>query len=317
VHKVCAACCIAYYMAGRAARVFGAVRAESAILEPGLPCPFAMIRYDLHCHSTYSDGLLPPAEVVRLAAAGGVDVLALTDHDETAGLPEARAAAQDAGIALVNGAELSVTWEGETIHVVALRIDPSNATLSAGLAQVRSGRDARARRIADSLAAAGIPDAFEGAAVYVTSKALISRTHFARFLAETGHARDARDAFKRFLTPGKPGYVAHAWASLPDALSWIRTAGGSAVIAHPGRYKITAADMRRLLAEFRDGGGAAIEVLSSSHTPAQNEEFTTLARVFGLKGSCGSDYHGPGESWMAFGDLPPLPAGTTPVWSDW
>jgi 3',5'-nucleoside bisphosphate phosphatase len=290
---------------------------ESAILEPGVGCPFAMLRYDLHCHSTYSDGLLPPAEVVRLAAARGVDVLALTDHDETAGLPEAHAAAQEAGITLVNGSELSVTWEGHTIHVVALRIDPSNAALQTGLAGVRSGRDGRARRIAESLASAGIADAFEGARAYVTSEALISRTHFARFLAETGHVRDVKDAFKHFLTPGKPGYVPHAWASLPDALSWIRAAGGDAVVAHPGRYKVSAADMRRLLAEFRDGGGAAIEVLSSSHTPAQNQEYTTLARVFGLKGSCGTDYHGPGESWMEFGDLPPLPAGTTPVWSDW
>jgi hypothetical protein len=276
-----------------------------------------MLRYDLHCHSTYSDGLLPPAEVVRLAAARGVDVLALTDHDETAGLPEARAAAQEAGIALVNGSELSVTWEGQTIHVVALGIDPSNATLLSGLADVRAGRDTRARRIADSLAAAGIADALDGARAYVTSEALISRTHFARFLVETGYVRDVKDAFKRFLTPGKPGYVPHAWASLPEALSWIQAAGGDAVIAHPGRYKIAAADTRRLLAEFRDGGGAAIEVLSSSHTLAQNQEYTTLARVFGLKGSCGSDYHGPGESWMEFGDLPPLPAGTTPVWSDW
>jgi len=217
----------------------------------------------------------------------------------------------------VNGSELSVTWEGQTIHVVALRIDPANATLCAGLADVRSGRDARARRIADSLAVAGIPDAFEGARAYVTSEPLIARTHFARFLVDTGHARDVKDAFKRFLTLGKPGYVPHAWASLPDALSWIRAAGGDAVIAHPGRYKLAAADMRRLLAEFRDGGGAAIEVLSSSHTPAQNVEYTTLARVFGLKGSCGSDYHGPGESWMEFGDLPPLPVGTTPVWSHW
>ncbi|MET0345500.1 MAG: 3',5'-nucleoside bisphosphate phosphatase [Casimicrobiaceae bacterium] len=276
-----------------------------------------MIRYDLHCHSTYSDGLLPPAEVVRLAASRGVEVLALTDHDETAGLAEARAAALEAGITLVNGSELSVTWEGETIHVVALGIDPGNATLCAGLADVRSGRDARARRIADSLAGAGIRDAFEGAKVYVTSEALISRTHFARFLVDTGHARDVKDAFKRFLTLGKPGYVPHAWATLPDALSWINAAGGDAVIAHPGRYRLSTADMRRLLAEFRERGGAAIEVLSSSHTPAQNDEYATLARVFGLKGSCGSDYHGPGESWMEFGDLPPLPVGTTPVWSHW
>ncbi|MEO7499867.1 MAG: PHP domain-containing protein, partial [Casimicrobiaceae bacterium] len=226
-------------------------------------------------------------------------------------------AAHEAGIELVNGAELSVTWEGHTIHVVALGIDPANSTLRAGLEDVRSGRDGRARRIADSLAGAGIADALGGAHAYVASEALISRTHFARFLMDTGHARDVKDAFKRFLTPGKPGYVPHTWAALPDALSWIRAAGGHAVVAHPGRYKISEADMRRLLGEFRDGGGAAIEVLSSSHAPAQSREYATLARVFGLKASCGSDYHGPGESWMEFGDLPPLPTGLTPVWSGW
>ena len=276
-----------------------------------------MVRYDLHCHSTYSDGLLPPADVVRLAASRGVDVLALTDHDEIAGLAEAQAAARDAGIRFVNGAELSVSWETHTLHIVGLNLDPTHAPLAEGLADVRAGRDGRARRIAASLAEAGIPDAFEGARVYVTSESLISRTHFARFLVEMGHVRDVKDAFKRFLAPGKPGYVPHAWASLTDALSWIRGAGGDAVIAHPGRYKMSRDDMRRLLGEFRDAGGVANEVLSSSHTADQNDEYATLARVFGLKASCGSDYHGPGESWMEFGDLPALPAGTTPVWSGW
>jgi len=276
-----------------------------------------MLHYDLHCHSTYSDGLLPPADVVRLAASRGVEVLALTDHDETAGLEEAQDAAREAGITLVNGAELSVTWQDHTLHVVALGIDPANKTLHTGLENVRLGRDGRARRIAESLAQAGIHDALEGARAYVTSESLISRTHFARFLAEMGHVHDVRDAFKRFLAPGKPGYVPHDWTSLPDALAWIGAAGGQAVLAHPGRYRVTATDMRHLLAEFRDGGGAAIEVLSSSHTPAQNVEYATLARVFGLKGSCGSDYHGPGESWMEFGDLPPLPVGVTPVWDGW
>jgi len=276
-----------------------------------------MPRYDLHCHSTYSDGLLPPADVVRRAAARGVDVLALTDHDEVSGLAEAQVAAREAGITLVNGSELSVSWEDHTIHVVALGIDPTDATLLAGLAAIREGRDGRARRMAASLAEAGIPDAFEGARVYVTSEALISRTHFARFLVETGHVRDIRDAFKRFLTPGKPGHVAHVWATLSEAIGWIRGAGGKAVIAHPGRYKVTAADMRRLLDDFRAAGGAAIEVVSSSHTPAQYVEYATLARLYGLQASCGTDWHGPGESWMDFGDLPEMPAGTTPVWSDW
>jgi len=277
----------------------------------------AMVRYDLHCHSTYSDGLLPPAEVVRRAALRGVDVLALTDHDEIQGLAEAQAAARDAGIVLINGSELSVSWEDHTIHVLALNVDPAHQALIDGLAAIRTGRDGRARRMAEALAVAGVPDAFEGARVYVTSEALISRTHFARFLVEKGYVRDIKDAFKRYLAPGNPGYVSHVWATLPEAIGWIRGAGGIAAIAHPGRYKITAGDMRRLLGEFRDAGGEGLEVVSSAHSVAQYAEYAGLARVYGLKASCGSDWHGPGESWMDFGELPPLPAGTTPVWSNW
>ena len=276
-----------------------------------------MPKYDLHSHSTYSDGLLTPDAVVRRAALRGVDVFALTDHDDTGGLAEASAAAQDVGITLIPGAELSVSWESHTVHVIALRIDAANPTLAAGLAGIRSGRDARARRMADALADAGIPGAYEGARKYVTSDRLISRTHFARFLVEAGHAKETKDVFRKFLTPGKPGYVKHVWATLPNAVDWIHAAGGFAVIAHPGRYKVSPTGMRRLLGEFRDAGGDGIEVLSPSHTPAQFAEYGTLARVFGLAASCGSDYHGPGEGWLDLGDLPDMPAGITPIWSRW
>jgi predicted metal-dependent phosphoesterase TrpH len=276
-----------------------------------------MLRYDLHCHSTYSDGLLPPAEVVRRAASRGVEVLALTDHDETGGLAEARAAARDAGLRLVDGAELSVSWHDVTLHVVALGIDPDCRELQDGLAAIRTGRDQRAQRMADSLAEAGITGAYEGAAAYVTNERLIGRTHFARFLVETGHVRDTKAAFQHYLTIGKPGYVSHTWATLSQALGWIHAAGGQAVLAHPGRYRVDAAQMRQLLGEFRDMGGDAIEVLSSSHTQAQTSEYARYARVFGLLASSGSDYHGPGESWVDLGDMPELPAGVTPVWQNW
>ena len=276
-----------------------------------------MLQYDLHCHSTRSDGVLSPTDVVRRAASRGVDVLALTDHDELAGLDEAREAAQEAGIVVVPGSELSVTWEGETIHVLGLGIDPRDSPLATGLAGIRNGRDERARRIGEALEVAGIPDAFEGALTYVTSERLISRTHFARYLVESGHVRDMKDAFKRYLTAGKPGYVPHAWASLSQAVTWIRGAGGQAVIAHPGRYKLTASGLRSLVAEFRDLGGAGLEVVSPSHTSAQYAEFAALARAHGLRASCGSDFHGPGESHLDFGDLPPMPFGVEPVWSDW
>lgn len=276
-----------------------------------------MTRYDLHCHSTRSDGLLSPGDVVRRAAGRGVDVIALTDHDEVAGLDEAREASRETGVAFVAGSELSVTWRDTTVHVVALGIDPGDARLAAGLEGVRQGRDARARRIGASLAQAGIDDAFEGALTYVTSERLISRTHFARHLIDKGHARDMKDAFKHFLTPGKPGHVPHVWATLSQAIGWIHGAGGQAVIAHPGRYKVTHAELRELVREFRDVGGEGIEVVSPSHTSAQYDEFAALARVCGLKASCGSDFHGPGESRFDFGELPPLPSGVEPIWSGW
>ena len=246
-----------------------------------------------------------------------MDVLALTDHDEVSGLTEAEDAARSAGITLICGSEVSVTWDDITIHVVALGVDPRNSTLSEGLATNRAGRSTRARRIADALATAGIGGAYEGAMKYVTSEQLISRTHFARHLVDAGHARDMKDVFKRYLTRGRPGYVAHQWAPLSQAVDWIHTAGGQAVIAHPGRYGLNASGMRRLLTEFRDVGGDAIEILSSSHTPAQYVEFATHARVFGLRGSSGSDWHGPDESWMDLGSLPDMPTGVVPVWNDW
>ena len=276
-----------------------------------------MPRYDLHCHSTWSDGLCTPGAVVERAAGRGVDVLALTDHDELGGLPEARAAADERGITLINGVEVSVSWETHTIHVVGLRVDPAEPLLAEGLATVRQGRSERARRMADSLAAVGIRGAYEGALQYVTSERLISRTHFARFLVETGRAAEVKDVFKRYLTRGKPGYVPHQWASLPDALAWIRAAGGQAVVAHPGRYPLSPTAMRRLLGEFRDLGGDAIEVISASHNAAQADEFATYARTFGFAASAGSDWHGPGESWLDLGALPPLPSDLEPVWQRW
>ena len=276
-----------------------------------------MTRYDLHSHSTRSDGLLSPAEVVRRAAARGVDVLALTDHDELAGLAEASDAAREAGIAFIAGAELSVTWRDTTLHVVGLGIDPDDDALAGGLEDVRHGRDARARRIGEALAQAGIPNAFEGALGYVTSERLMSRTHFARYLIEAGYARDMKDVFRRYLSKGNPGYVVHAWPSLAQAVEWIHGAGGQAVIAHPGRYKIDRGERRALFEAFRDLGGDAIEVVSPSHDAAQYREFANTARTFGLRGSCGTDFHGEGESHVDFGDLPPLPPGVDPVWQAW
>ena len=262
-------------------------------------------------------GRSTPALLVARAAARGLDVLALTDHDDTGGIDEACRAAEGTALHVVPGVEISVTWETHTVHIVGLHVDPRESVLAAGLSTIRDGRDARARRIADSLAKAGVGGAYEGARRYVTSDRLISRTHFARFLVEKGYARSMQDAFKRYLRAGKPGYVAHQWADLADAVSWIHAAGGQAVIAHPARYQLTATAMRRLLGEFRDSAGDGIEVFSASQTTAEAEESARCARVFGLLASMGSDFHDPDESPLELGALPPLPMGLEPVWSRW
>lgn len=272
---------------------------------------------DLHSHSTVSDGLLSPSELVRRAAAQGIRVFALTDHDAVAGLGEARAAAQEAGIALINGTEISVTWRNRTVHVVGLRLDPFHPGLRQGLEAIRVGRTKRAEGIARELAKVGIEGSLEGAYSYAANPEIISRSHFARFLVEKGYAKDVRTVFKKYLVKGKPGHVPHAWSELADVVGWIRAGGGIAVLAHPGRYDLGRTNMEMLLGEFKDVGGEAIEVVTGSHTADQYALFGAYAKQFGLLASCGSDYHGPGESYMELGRLPPLPSGCKPVWHDW
>jgi hypothetical protein len=273
-------------------------------------------RYDLHCHSTVSDGTLAPAAVVTLACAQGVDVLALTDHDTTDGIVEARAAAESNGLTLITGAEVSVDWHGQTLHVLGLNMDEQEQTLAAGLARQQRARRERAARIGARLAAHGIEGAGEGAQL-MAGAGSVGRTHFARHLVAKGHARDVNDAFRRYLRRGKPGHVAVEWAALPEAIGWIRAAGGVAVLAHPARYEMTATRLRLLLGEFKDCGGVGIEVASGNQRPDALHHHAELARRFGLLASCGSDYHGPEQTWLALGRLPPLPAGLTPVWQAW
>lgn len=272
---------------------------------------------DLHSHSTVSDGALAPAEVVARAAAQGVEVFALTDHDEIGGLGAARAAASAAGMGFVDGVEISVTWRGTTVHIVGLRIDPTDPTLAGGLESVRSGRVDRARRIGAELETAGIGGTFDGALKYAGNKTMVGRTHFARFLAEIGVVPDMKAAFKRFLVPGKPGYVAHEWTDLANAVGWIRAAGGRPVLAHPGRYGLSAGSLDDLLDEFRAAGGVAIEVITGSHSPDQYRMFASIAQTHGFLASRGSDFHAPGEATADFGKLPPLPRYLVPVWHDW
>ena len=271
---------------------------------------------DLHCHSTASDGALAPGELVRRAAAQGVDVLALTDHDQLEGLSEARETAHAVHVRFVDGVEISVTWHGVTLHVVGLHIDPTEETLLAGLQSVRSGRLERAREMARSLEDAGIHGSFEGALRHADKPAMVSRTHFARYLVEIGAVSDIRHAFRRYLVAGKPGYVPHRWAALGDALAWIRAAGGQAVLAHPGRYALSAGAMDALMLEFRSAGGEGIEVVTGSHTPDQYALFAALATKHGLAASRGSDFHGPGEG-AELGALPALDARLRAIWRHW
>ncbi len=273
--------------------------------------------YDLHCHSTASDGVLSPRELVQRAAAQGVNFLALTDHDELRGLAEARATAEEHGIELVAGVEVSITWRKSTVHIVGLRVDPVDESLVLGLQRNRLGRAMRAELMAEDLARLGIVGALEGAYAFAGNKELIGRTHFARFLVERGVVKDVKTVFKKYLVKGKPGYVHHEWASLADALSWIRAAGGQSVLAHPGRYHFGRERMRDLLKDFKELGGDAIEVVTGSHTADQVPVYADLALEFDFQASVGSDFHAPGEGGRELGRLMPLPLRCRPVWEGW
>ena len=224
---------------------------------------------DLHCHSVVSDGTLTPEELAARAKANGVELWSLTDHDEIGGQHRAAAAARSQGMAYLTGTEISVTFAGNTVHIVGLGFDPDNAALAQGLAATRAGRGERAQEMAAQLAQVGIHGAYEGALKFVGNPELISRTHFARFLVETQVRRDTSEVFRKYVTAGRPGYVPHRWATLGDAVRWITEAGGLAVIAHPARYKFTANEEYALFSEFKAHGGAGVEVVTGSHTAAE------------------------------------------------
>jgi len=272
------------------------------------------VNADLHCHSTVSDGTLEPEVLAARAKANGVELWALTDHDELGGQRRARDAARGVGLAYLGGVEISVTFLDTTVHIVGLGIDSDDQALLQGLAATRGGREARAREMADELAKVGILGSYEGALRYVGNPDLISRTHFARHLVESGICADTNEVFRRFLVEGKPGFVPHRWATLANAVTWIGAAGGVAVIAHPARYKFSPTEEYALFTEFKGHGGRGVEVTTGSHTAAEAERYAKTAREFDLLASCGSDFHSPDESRIDLGGLPPLPSGLTPVW---
>ncbi len=274
-----------------------------------------LLNADLHCHSRSSDGTLSPTALAQRAHGNGVELWALTDHDDTSGLAEAATAAAVLGMGFVNGVEISVSFAKETVHIVGLGFDAANPALQAGLARTRSGRLARAQAMADGLAQVGISGAMAGALRYVGNPALVSRTHFARWLVETGVCSDTGAVFRRYLTDGKPGFVSHQWAGLGEAVRWITQAGGVAVIAHPGRYKFSVNEEFALFSEFKAHGGVGVEVLTGSHGQADTVKYTGMAQEFSLLASRGSDFHSPEESRTDLGRLPDLPGALTPVWT--
>ena len=274
----------------------------------------SILNADLHCHSVVSDGTLTPEALAERAASHGVELWALTDHDEIGGQARAAAAAKAVGMRYITGVEISVTFLGKTVHIVGLGMDTDNADLCEGLERTRGGRRLRAQDMADGLAKVGIKGAFEGALQYVGNPDLISRTHFARHLVETGVCKETNEVFRKYLTEGKPGFVEHRWATLKDAVGWITGAGGMAVVAHPARYKFTPNEEYALFTEFKGHGGRGVEVVTGSHSAAEYVTYAATAQEFGLAASRGSDFHSPLESHTELGTLPYLPGGLTPVW---
>jgi predicted metal-dependent phosphoesterase TrpH len=274
----------------------------------------SILNADLHCHSVVSDGTLTPEALAARAHANGVELWALTDHDEIGGQQRALAAARSLGLPYLTGAEISITFAGHTVHIVGLGFDAEDPRMQQGLRQTRGGRGERAREMSASLAAAGIHGAYEGALKYAGNPELISRTHFARYLVEAGICRETNEVFRKYLTEGKPGFVPHRWATLRDAVTWITDAGGLAVIAHPARYGFTPTEEYALFSEFKTHGGRAVEVVTGSHSAAEYVKYADMAREFGLAASRGSDFHSPDESHTDLGALPFLPGQLTPVW---
>ena len=273
-----------------------------------------LLNADLHSHSNVSDGTLPPEALAARAAAQGVELWSLTDHDEIDGQQRARDAAHALGLDFLSGTEISVSFAGRTVHIVGLGFDADDATLAAGLAATRGGRLERARQMAEGLERVGIGGALEGALKYVGNPELVSRTHFARFLVEAGVCPDTHSVFRRYLTEGHPGFVPHRWARLGDAVRWITGAGGIAVIAHPARYPFTPTEEYALFTEFIAHGGRGVEVMTGSHGEAERIRYADAALEYGLLASRGSDFHAPGESRTELGALPDLPGRLTPVW---
>jgi len=274
----------------------------------------SFLNVDLHCHSVVSDGTLTPIALAQRAHKNGVELWALTDHDEVGGQAQAKASAKALGLSYLTGVEISVTFAHKTVHIVGLGFDDQDPLIQSGLLATRGGREKRAREMSDQLAKVGIPNCYEGALGFAGNPELISRTHFARHLVETGVCSDTNEVFRNYLTEGKPGFIEHRWASLKDAVHWITACKGMAIIAHPGRYGFTPTEEFAFMSEFKAHGGQGIEVVTGSHTPDEYIKYADVALEFDFAASRGSDFHSPNESRIDLGALPWLPGKLKPVW---
>ncbi|MFX0566049.1 RNase AM [Kosakonia cowanii] len=275
------------------------------------------IIYDLHSHTLASDGLLSPEALVHRAVEMRIGTLAITDHDTTDAIPAARAEIARAGLDLnlISGVEISTLWENHEIHIVGLNIDIDHPAMRDFLEQQSQRRNERAKLIAERLEKAHIPGALEGA-MHLAQGANVTRGHFARFLVEQGKAGNMADVFKKYLARGKTGYVPPQWCTIEQAIDVIHHSGGTAVMAHPGRYNLSAKWLKRLLAHFAQCGGEAMEVAQCQQAPNERTQLAEYARQFGLLGSQGSDFHQPCP-WIELGRKLWLPAGVDGVWSAW
>lgn len=272
---------------------------------------------DLHCHSTASDGALAPASVVARAHERGVTLLALTDHDTLDGLPEARDTAATLGMRWVSGVEMSCTWGGATLHVLGYGFPLEASALVETLEQLHAGRWLRAEEIDRRLAAKGMPGALEGAraiqAALGDSRNAPARPHFADFLVQQGHVPDRQTAFRRWLGAGKIGDVKQHWPTLEATVATLRAAGAWVSLAHPMHYDFTRGKRRRLVGEFLQAGGHALEVVNGLQADEQTGTLAILTREFGMLASAGSDFHGPGN-WGDIGSYRALPEDLPPLW---
>lgn len=273
--------------------------------------------YDLHSHTTASDGELSPDELIDRAIEKQITVLAITDHDTTAAIQPAKnyIAEKNLPLTLISGVEISTLWENIEIHIVGLQIDIEHQAITTCLAKQSQCRETRAKMIGERLAKAGIAGAWEGASA-LAKGGQVTRGHFARFLVNEGHVASVNKVFKRYLAKGKTGYVPPQWCSIGDAVTAIHQAGGVAVLAHPGRYGLSSKWLKRLVLYFKQQGGDAIEVAQCQQPPQEREQHATLAQAYDLKASLGSDFHRP-CSWIELGRNLWLPGNVEPVWTLW